>query len=153
MDLKQKEIYNTFDPDKPISIHLDLPSMERPPLVEIKQEGKTSIYTTDFSFTNKSPGNIVVPSPSQNNTTPTGDQAAAADPTLFDTDLLQPGEIRLHSWMLYTSQAPILDLMEKDIKSKKDREHTFHALNLCQQENNEEKSNGREETEGTNKPK
>ena len=29
---------------------------------------------------------------------PTGDQAAAAaDPTLFDTDPLQPGEIRLHS--------------------------------------------------------
>ena len=38
----------------------------------------------------------------------TGDQAAAADPTLFDTDPLQPGEIRLHLWMLYTSQAPIL---------------------------------------------
>ena len=28
---------------------------------------------------------------------PTGDQAAAADPTLFDTDPLQPGEIHLHS--------------------------------------------------------
>ena len=53
-------IYNTFDPDKPISIHLDPPSTERPPLVEIKQEG---------------------------------DRAVAADPTLFDTDPLQPGEI------------------------------------------------------------
>ena len=83
--------------------------MERPPLVEIKQEGKTSIYTTNFYFTNKSPSNIVVLSPSQNNTTPTGDQTAAADPTLFDTDLLQPGEICLQSWMLYTSQAPVLD--------------------------------------------
>ena len=28
---------------------------------------------------------------------PTGDQAAAADPTLFDTDPLQPGKIHLHS--------------------------------------------------------
>ena len=64
--------YNTFDPDKPISIHLDPPSTERPPLVEIKQEGKTSIYTTDFYFTNKSPSNIMVPSPSKNNTMPTG---------------------------------------------------------------------------------
>ena len=43
----------------------------------------------------------MVPSPSQNNTTPTGDKAAAVDPTIFDTDLLQPGKIRLHSWMLY----------------------------------------------------
>ena len=96
----------------------------------------------------------MVPSPSQNNTTSTGDQAAAAaDPTLFDTDPLQPGKICLHSWMLYTSQAPILDLTAKTIKSKKDVEDAFHTLNLCPQENNEEKSNGREETGGTNKPK
>ena len=93
----------------------------------------------------------MVPSPSQNNTTPIGDQAAAADPTLFDTDPLQPGEICLHSWMLYTTQASILDLTRKDIK--KDIEDAFHTLNLCPQEDNEEKSNGREETGGTNKPK
>ena len=37
----KRDIYNTFDPDKPISIHLDPPSTERPSLVEIKQEGKT----------------------------------------------------------------------------------------------------------------
>ena len=40
----------------------------------------------------------------QNNDTPTGDQAAAADPTLFDVGLLQPGEICLHSWMLYCKE-------------------------------------------------
>ena len=95
----------------------------------------------------------MVPSPSQNNTTPTEDQAAAVDPTLFDTDPLQPGKIHLHSWMLYTSQAPILDLTGKDIKSMKDIEHTFHVLNLCPEKNNEEKPNGRGETGGTNKPK
>ena len=66
----KRDIYNTFDPNKPISIDLDPPSTERPPLVEIKQEGKSSIYTTDFYFTNKSPSNIVVPSPGQNNTNP-----------------------------------------------------------------------------------
>ena len=148
-----KKRYNTFDPGKPISIHLDPPSTESPPLVEIKQEGKTSIYTTDFYFTNKSQSNIVVPSPGQNNTTSTGDQAAAADPTLFDTDPLQPGENCLCSWMLYTSQASILDLTGKDIKSKKDNEAAFHALNVCLQEDKEEKSNGRKETGGTNKPK
>ena len=49
----KRDIYNTFDPDKPFNIHLDLPSTEQPPLVEIKQEGKTSVYITDFYFTNK----------------------------------------------------------------------------------------------------
>ena len=143
----KRDIDNIFNPDKPISIHLD------PPSTEIKQEGKTSIYTTDFYFTNKSPSNIMVPSPDQNNTTPTGDQAAAADPTLFDTDPLQPGDIRLHFLILCTSQAPVLDLTGKDIKSMKDTEQAFYALSLCPKENNEEKPNGREETGGTNKPK
>ena len=48
--------------------------------------------------------------------------------------------------MLYTSQAPILDLTGKDIKSMKDTEHAFHTLNLCPKENNKEKPNSREET-------
>ena len=38
------------------------------------------------------------------------DQAEAADPTFFYADPLQPGEVCLHSWMLYTSQVPVLDL-------------------------------------------
>ena len=141
----KRDIYNTFDPDKPFNIHLDPPLMERPPLVEIKQEGKASVYTTDFYFTNKLPSNIAVQPPGDNNTMPTADQAAAADPTLFDTDPLQPGEIRLHSWMLYTSQAPVLDLTGEHIKTKEDIEVTFHALNLCPQEEEEQKSDGRKE--------
>ena len=80
------------------------------PLVEIKQEGKASVYTTDFYFTNKLPSNIAVQPQGENNIMSTTDQAVAADPTLFDTDPLQPGEVRLHLWMLYTSQAPVLDL-------------------------------------------
>ena len=38
----KRDIYNTFDPDKPFNIHLDPTSTEWPPLVEIKQEGKAS---------------------------------------------------------------------------------------------------------------
>ena len=53
-------IYNTFYPDKPFNIHLDPPSTKQPPLVEIEQEGKASVYTTDFYFTNKLPSNIAV---------------------------------------------------------------------------------------------
>ena len=88
----------------------------------------------------------MVPSPGENNTMPTADQAAAADPTLFDTDPLQPGEIHLHSWMLYTSQAPILDLTGELIKTKEDIEAAFHTLNLCPQEDEEEKSDSRKDT-------
>ena len=141
----KRDIYNTFDPDKPFNIHLDPPSTEQPPLVEIKQEGKASVYTTDFYFTNKLPSNIVVQPLEENNNTPTADQAAAADPTLFDTDPLQPAEIHLHSWMLYTSQAPVLDLTVEHIKTKKDIEDTFHALHLCPQEEEEQKSDDRKE--------
>ena len=104
------DIYNTFDPDKPFNIHLDLPSTERSPLVQIKQGGKASVYTTDFYFTNKLPSNTAVQPQGENDNMPNADQAVAADPTLFDTDPLQPGEVCLHSWMLYTSQAPVLDL-------------------------------------------
>ena len=139
------DIYNTFDPDKPFNIHLDLPSTKCPPLVKIKQEGKASVYTTDFYFTNKLPSNIPIRPQGANNNTPTVDQAAAADPTLFDTDPLQPGEVHLHSWMLYTSQAPVLDLMGEHMKTKEDIEAVFHALHLCPQEEEEQKSDGRKE--------
>ena len=87
----KRDIYNMFYPDKPFNIHLDLPSTEQPSLVEIKQEGKASVYTTDFYFTNKLPSNIAVWPQGENNNMPTTDQAAAADPTLFETDPLQPG--------------------------------------------------------------
>ena len=74
--------------------------------------------------------------------------------TLFDTDPLQPGEIRLHSWMLYTSQAPILDLTAEHIKTKEDIEAAFNALNLCpQEEQEEEKSNCRKDKRRTRKSK
>ena len=138
----KRDIYNMFDPNKPFNIHLDPPSTEQPPLVEIKQEGKASVYTTDFYFTNKLSSNIAVWPPGGNNNTPIADQAAAADPNLFDIDPLQPGEIHLHLWMLYTSQAPVLDLTGEHIKTK---EATFHALHLCLQEEEEQKSDGREE--------
>ena len=73
---------------------------------------------------------------------PTTDQAEAADPTLFDTDPLQPGEVHLHSWMLYTSQTPVLDLTGDHIKTKKDIEAAFHAVHLCPEEEEDQKSDG-----------
>ena len=32
----KRDIYNMFDPDKPFNVHLDPPSTEQPPQVEIK---------------------------------------------------------------------------------------------------------------------
>ena len=54
------DIYNSFDPNEPYDIHLEPPSNDHPPLVEIKQKGKSSVYTMDFYFTNKLPSNIAV---------------------------------------------------------------------------------------------
>ena len=55
--------------------------------------------------------------------------------------------------MLYTSQAPVLDLTDKVIKSTKDFEQAFHELNLCPKEEDTPSLNGREETTTTNKSK
>ena len=81
------------------------------------------------------------------------DQAEAADPTLFDTDPIQPGEVQLHLWMLYTPQAPILDLTGEHIKTKEDIKAAFHALNLCSQEEEELKSDGRKERRANSQSK
>ena len=43
--------------------------------------------------------------------------------------------------MLYTPQAPILDLTGVHIKTKEDIEAAFHALNLCTHD--EQKSDGK----------
>ena len=130
----KQDIYNTFDPNEPFDIHFESPSTEQPPLVKIKQKGKPSLYTTDFYFTNKLPSNIAVRPQGTNNNSPNADQAEAADPTFFDPDPLQPGEVRLHLWMLYTPQAPVLDLTGAHIKTKEDSEAAFHAFNLCTHE-------------------
>ena len=134
------DIYNSFDPNEPYDIHLEPPSHDHPPLVKVKQKGKPSVYTMDFYFTNKLPSNIVVRPQGTNNNSPNANQAEAADPTFFKADPLQPGEVRLHSWMLYTPQAPMLDLTGEDIKTKEDIKAAFHSLNLCTHD--EQKSDG-----------
>ena len=40
----KRDIYNTFDPDKPFNVHLDPPSTEQPPLVE-KSRKERLLYT------------------------------------------------------------------------------------------------------------
>ena len=136
------DIYNSFDPSEPYNIHLEPPSHDHPPLVEIKQKGKPLVYTTDFYFTNKLPSNITVRPQGTNNNSPSVDQAEAADPAFFAADPLQPGEVRLHLWMLYTPQAPVLNLTGEHIKTKEDIKAAFHSLTLCTHD--EQKSDGAE---------
>ena len=99
----KSDIYHKFTHDKPISIELDPPSTDKPPLLQVKQEGKQPIFTTDFYFTNIKLSDSIIPAPDANKDSSLN-QAAASDPPAFHMDPTQQGEVRLHSWHLYTSQ-------------------------------------------------
>ena len=69
----RRDIHDIFDPDKPISFHLDPPSTKKPPLVKIVSQGNKPIYTTDLYFTNVKLPLQQVSIPPKNKDTPTGD--------------------------------------------------------------------------------
>ena len=134
------DMLKTFDLDKPFDLHLDPPSPKNPPLCRITQDGKDPIITTDFYLTNMEPREMILPTPPTNNETATSTAAAAASnltPEILP-DPVQPGEIRLHSWMLYTPQAPVLDLRGKKIISILDLTDAFHQLHLCPTEDDQQ---------------
>ena len=126
-------MFNNFDLDKPFDLQLDLPSSENSPLCSIIQEGKDPILTTDFYLTNIEPKPWNLPTPLSNRNTPEPSGTTAADnfTPIIEPDPVQPGEIRLHSWMLHTPQAPVLDLREETLTSTLDLRDTFHRLCLC----------------------
>ena len=84
------------------------------------------------------PRELILPTPPTNNKTATSTAAAAASNLTpeIPPDPVQPGEIRLHFWMLYTPQAPVLDLRGQNITSTLDLIDTFHQLSLCPIEDN-----------------
>ena len=122
------DMYNNFDLDKLFDLHLDPPSSKDPPLCRIIQEGKDPILTTDFYLTNIEPRPWILPTPPSNKDTPESSDAAAADnlTPVIEPDPVQQGEIRLHSWMLYTPQAPVLNLRGETITSTLDLRDAFH---------------------------
>ena len=130
------DLYNNFDLDKLFDLQLNPPSSEDPPLCRIIQEGKDPILTTDFYLTNIEPRPWILPIPPQNKDTPKPSGATTADKftPVTEPDPVQPREIRLHSWMLYTPQAPVLNLREETITSEIDLGDTFHRLHLCPEE-------------------
>ena len=84
-------------------------------------------------MTNIEPKPWILPTPPSNKDAPEPSGAAAADnfTPVIEPDPVQPGEIRLHSWMLYTPQAPVLDLRGETITSTLDLRDAFHRLCLC----------------------
>ena len=77
--------------------------------------------------------------------------AAASNSTPeIPPDPVQPGQTRLHSWMLYTPSAPVLDLRGQNITYTLDLVDTFHQLCLCPTENDqqgESSPNGRKKSQ------
>ena len=130
------DMYNHFYLDKPFDLHLDPPSSKDPPLCRIIQESKDPILTTDFYLTNVEPKPWILPTPPSNRDALEPSGAAAADKftPVIDPDPVQPGEIRLYSWMLYTPQAPVLNFRGETITSTLDLRDTFHQLCLCPEE-------------------
>ena len=150
------DMYNNFDLDKPFDLHLDPPSSEDPPLYRIIQEGKEPILTTDFYLTNVEPKPWIFPTLPSNKDTPELSGTAAADKftPVIEPDQVQLREIRLLSWMLYTTQAPILNLREETITSTLDLRDAFHQLHLCPEEDEthpEQCPNGRRKSKKSKK--
>ena len=97
------------------------------------------------------PREWILPTPLTNNKTTTSITAAAS--SNFTSEILpdpvQPGEISLHTWMLYTPQAPVLDLRGQSVTSTLDLRDTFHQLHLCPTEDDpqgELSPNGRQKS-------
>ena len=102
------------------------------------------------------PREWILPTPPTNNYTTTSTAAAAASNFTpeIPPDPFQPGEIRLHSWMLYIPQAPVLELRGQDVTSTLDLRDTFHQLCLCPTEDEkqgESPTNGRRKSQKTKK--
>ena len=130
----------TFDLDKVFDLHLDPSSSENLSLCRITNDGKDPIITTDFYLTNVEPREWILLTPLTNNETTTPSAAAAASNLTpeIPPDSAQPGEIRCHSWMLYTPQAPVLGLRGQNVTSALDLTDAFHQLCLCPTEDNQQ---------------
>ena len=97
-----------------------------------------------------------LPTPPTNNEVAITNSAAAAcnPPPEIPVDPLEPGEIQLHSWQLYTPEAPVLDLRGKKVTSTLDLADPFYELHLCSTDSDhqeESSSNGRRKRRKTHK--
>ena len=94
-------LLKTFDLEKPFDLHLDPPPLKICHSVELLKMAKTLYNNGCLSYKN---GTKIVdpPYPPTNNKTCTSNAAVASNSTPeIPPDPFQPGEIKLHSWMLY----------------------------------------------------
>ena len=102
------------------------------------------------------PREWILPTPLTNNETATANAAAAAGNSTpeIPADPLQPGEIRLHSWQLYTPEALVLDLRGKKVTSTLNLADAFNEFCLCPTDNNQQEEsspNGRRKSQKNSK--
>ena len=141
-------VYQTFDPDFPVSFHLPTLATETAantiPTLYVIQQDRHCMPTSDYYFTNIQPDPIIIPPHRGNNSSSTSQQAAAKDPILQQTDTLKPGKTRVYPSILAEKQVPVLDLTDSNITSAADLQKAFHLLNLCSTKK-EDPSHGREQ--------
>ena len=140
-------VYQTFDPDFPISFHLSTLATKTAAntilTLYVVQKDRHCMPTSDYYFTNIQPDPIIIPPHRGNNSSSTPQQAAAKDPIPQQTDTLKPGKTRVYPSMLAEKQVPVLDLTNSTITSAADFQTAFHSLNLCSTVK-EDPSHGRE---------
>ena len=97
-------VYQTFDPDFLISLHLPTLVTETAvntiPTLYMIQKDRHCMPTSDYYFTNIQPDSIIIPPHRGNNPSSTQQQAAAKDPIPQQIDTLKPGRTRVYPSML-----------------------------------------------------
>ena len=98
--------------------------------------------TTDFYLTNIEPKEWVPPIHHTNNEDATFEAAAASACTPdIPEDPLQPGEVRLHSWQLFTVQDPVPQSESQHTTPVLDLRDAFHSLRLDSTKSNRSQDN------------
>ena len=142
-------VYQTFDPDLPVSFHLPTLTTEAATntilTLYVIQKDRHCMPTSDYYFTSIQPDPIIIPPHRGNNSGSTPQQAAAKDPIPQQTDTLKPGKTRVYPSMLAEKQFPVLYLTKSTITSAADLQTAFHSLNLCPTEK-EDPSHGRKQS-------
>ena len=142
-------VYQTFDPDFPISFHLSTLATETAantiPTLYVVQKDRHCMPTSDYYFTNIQPDPIIIPPHRGNNSSSTPQQAAAKDPIPQQTDTLKPAKTRVYPSILAEKQVPVLDLTNSTITSAAELQTALHSLNLCSTEK-KDPSHGREKS-------
>ena len=100
------------------------------PTLNVIQQGKNHIQTTDYYFSSIKPDPIVIPPHPENNEAVQPTQQQPVDPTLEDLPPLKPGEIRAYPSDISSNKVPVLDLTNTTVTSELNLYTAFHSLNL-----------------------